>query len=509
MDGTILVGTAPSSFSRQDQSSFTPGILGVNPSTGTQIRLSMGQLLSVPTYIAQAPNEQLYVTDLTAFGSGAVIQIDSNTGQQTLIAKGGFINGPNVLVFMNGFLYVANEGDSSGNVHNIVQINPNTGQQRLITSGGGFSVPTGMAPGPGNNVYVVDEPGNVQGADPGSIWLVDLDTGQQTLVAHGGLLDHPQDVVVDANGNLIVGNTGRAPNYLGSVIRINPQTGVQTVLAWFGNSTGLDSVELAADGTIYVGAISNGVTPGKIYAVDPTTGAQRTISSGRNLSLTEGIRVFHVTAAAAERNTGTPNQRFVQQLYFDLLRRPVDPAGLASWTGWLDRGLSRTQVVTTIQNSAEYHSLVVGDLYQLVLERPVDSLGQATWVNFLSRGGTAAQLEAILLGSDEFFARHGNSDGFLPALYQVLLQRSIDPIGAQFWGQVPRSTASARQAVAAGMLTSVEADRLQVQSLYLEYLHRPADAGGLDIFTTALARGFTSEEVAVILLSSGEYFAGV
>jgi hypothetical protein len=144
-----------------------------------------------------------------------------------------------------------------------------------------------------------------------------------------------------------------------------------------------------------------------------------------------------------------------------------------------------------------------------VLERPVDGLGQATWVSFLSRGGTAAQLEAILLGSDEFFAKHGNSDGFLPALYRVVLQRPIDPSGAQFWGQAPRSTAASRQAVAAGFLTSLEADQLQVESLYLQYLHRPADTGGLDIFTTALARGFTSEQVAVILLSSAEYFAGL
>src|SRR5438876_4898217 len=173
-EGTILVGTGPSLFSGKDQSSFLPGIIAVNPSTGMQIRLSIGQLLALPTYIAQAPNQQLYVSDLKAFGTGAVIQIDPNTGNQTLVSKGGFIDGPNVLVFMNGFLYVANEGDSSGTVHNIVQINPSTGQQRLITDGstGGFTVPVGMAPAPGNNIYVADEPGNVQGTDPGAIWDV-------------------------------------------------------------------------------------------------------------------------------------------------------------------------------------------------------------------------------------------------------------------------------------------------------------------------------------------------
>ena len=62
----------------------------------------------------------------------------------TLPGSGGFIDGPNALVFFKGSLYVSNEGDSSGMVHSIVQINPSTGQQRLITSGGGFTVPVGI-----------------------------------------------------------------------------------------------------------------------------------------------------------------------------------------------------------------------------------------------------------------------------------------------------------------------------------------------------------------------------
>src|SRR6266851_4780363 len=134
-NGTILVATGPSSFSSQNQSSFPIGIIGVNPRNGSQSQISTGGLFSLPTYIAEAPNQQLYVTDLTAFGTGAVIAVDPNTGQQTLVAKGGFINGPNVLVYLNGFLYVASEADSSGTVHNIVQVDPSSGQQRLITDG--------------------------------------------------------------------------------------------------------------------------------------------------------------------------------------------------------------------------------------------------------------------------------------------------------------------------------------------------------------------------------------
>src|SRR5262249_24582091 len=162
-------------------------------------------------------------------------------------------------------------------IHNLVQVDPNTGQQRLITDGGdgGFLVPTGLVPGPGHNVYVADEPGNVDGADLGKLWEVNLDTGLQTLIscnsdAQGMLFDHPLDLGVDPSGNLIVVNTGNGSDaYSGSVLRVNPQTGLQTLLTSFGANSGVDSVDVGPDGTIYVGTISSGSVSGEIYSVDP------------------------------------------------------------------------------------------------------------------------------------------------------------------------------------------------------------------------------------------------
>ncbi|HLJ93885.1 MAG TPA: Ig-like domain repeat protein, partial [Gemmataceae bacterium] len=295
MDGTILVATCPSTFSYQDQSSFPTGIVGVNPSTGAQARISAGGLFSLPTYIEEAPDQGLYVTDLTAFGTGALIRVDPNTGQQGLVAHGGYINGPNAFAFINGCIYVANEGDGSGAVHNLVRINPSTGQQSLITSGGGFTVPTGLAAAPDDNVYVADEPGGYASSDPGGVWEVDVHTGQQTEIAHGGLIDHPVDIAVDPSGNLVVINTGSPlDNVTGSVVRINPQTGVQTLVTSFGPYSGTDSGAVSRDGsTIFVGAIANGSNPGQIIAVNALTGGQTLLGSGGGLSEVEGIRVFN------------------------------------------------------------------------------------------------------------------------------------------------------------------------------------------------------------------------
>src|SRR5438105_4450632 len=128
-DRTILVATAPSPYASVDQSSFPAGIIGVDPSTGSQFPVSVGGWFSLPTYIAEAADQQLFVSDLTALGTGAVIRVDPNTGQQSVVTSGGYINGPNALVFLNGFIYVANEGDGSGNVHNLVRIDPRTGAE--------------------------------------------------------------------------------------------------------------------------------------------------------------------------------------------------------------------------------------------------------------------------------------------------------------------------------------------------------------------------------------------
>ena len=123
-DGTLLVASLRSFYSILDQSAFPTAIVAVDPHTGAQSRISSGGLFSLPTYLALAPNRQLFVSDLTALGTGAILRIDADTGHQDVVASGGFINGPNVLAFINGFLYVADKyeglviiGDGSGKSH--------------------------------------------------------------------------------------------------------------------------------------------------------------------------------------------------------------------------------------------------------------------------------------------------------------------------------------------------------------------------------------------------------
>jgi sugar lactone lactonase YvrE len=365
-DGTLLVCTGPSLFASTDQSSFPIGIVGVDPNAGAQFPVSVnssqdGNLFTTPTYVIEGPDGQLYVTDSQAFDTGAIIRVDPNTGQQFLVTKGQYINGPNTLAWVNGFLYVANEADGSGTVHTIVQVDPNSGAQVLITdgsSGTGFTVPVGMVPGPNNNIYVADEPGGYNGSQPGGVWEVNLTTGQQTLITWGNLIDHPVDMTQDLNGNLIVIGTAVADTSVqqAPIVRVNPADpdpdgSNQTLIYTEGVGIPLDGITVDLNtGIIYTGSISYGTNPAELFAVNPTTQTQTTVTTGRDLSLLESIGVYHpVIQPAALRTPIAPSinpSTFGQSAAFTAT---VSPQTSGSGTLQLTSGLT---VTGTFTNSA-------------------------------------------------------------------------------------------------------------------------------------------------------------
>jgi hypothetical protein len=207
-------------------------------------------------------------------------------------------------------------------------------------------------------------------------------------------------------------------------------------------------------------------------------------------------------------NGPTPNQRYVSQIYLDLLQRSVDPTGLADWSRLLDQAMPRTQFVQLIERSLEYRTDVVQGLYRKVLGRGADPTGLTVWVNYLSQGNTADQLEAAILGSDEYYATAGGgtNTGFVQALYVLVLNRTVDTTGTQAWGQALAQN-TPRSAVAAAILGSIEADTLEVQALYNQLLHRPAESAGLGTWVNALQRGLRREDLLAAIVSSDEYYA--
>jgi hypothetical protein len=308
------------------------------PSIANATRLASGTFFNKPDVLALV-NGELYVANV---GDGSsrvhyIVKVDPNTGTQLgIVSNGdnGTSTGGNTAITLNdtsNLDLASNNGNppspdplkpwrsnqwagwtvkilSGTGAGQFRTVSSNTSTQLTVSSSWttipdasstyeiGFSVPTGMLPGPGNTVYLSDEPGNFSGPDQGSVWKVDLSTGVQTLVStnsptFGNLFNHSVDIAFDLSGNLIVANTG-TPN---GVFRVNPSTGAQSTIP---NGTFsfifTDSVEVGENGHIYVGIVENTTAEGSVYDVTAST----TNSLDNNLSQVGGIRVYHAVQTA-------------------------------------------------------------------------------------------------------------------------------------------------------------------------------------------------------------------
>jgi len=261
----------------------------------------------------------------------------------------------------------------------------------------------------------------------------------------------------------------------------------------------------------------NGIGPGK-YIVGEVA------QTGRRQTAPTPLGAYSVVALSGGNlisldfgNLASSNQSFIYQVYLDLLHRQVDPSGMPFWSGELDQGVSRAQVVQSIENSLEYRTDQVEDLYQSYLGRSADPSGLASSLNLLLTASSYLpsqvlylQLQANILGSAEYYQNRsgGTNSGFLSALYQDVLGRSIDPSGAIAFGAALANGMS-RTLVAKAVLSSVEADQRIVETDYMNYLQRQADPLGMDAWVNLLQQGGGTDTVTAAVIGSDEYFSRV
>jgi len=107
------------------------------------------------------------------------------------------------------------------------------------------------------------------------------------------------------------------------------------------------------------------------------------------------------------------NAGFVQKLFNDILGRSADPAGLASWTSVLDRGIvSRSQLADLVLHSNERNVNEIGDYYQQFLGRAASAAEKQTWATLVDQGYLSLpSVAAAFLASQEFYNRAPNSNG--------------------------------------------------------------------------------------------------
>ncbi|MSU63253.1 MAG: DUF4214 domain-containing protein [Pedosphaera sp.] len=201
-----------------------------------------------------------------------------------------------------------------------------------------------------------------------------------------------------------------------------------------------------------------------------------------------------------------PNDRFLNQIFVDLLGRTIEPGELDTYGALIAKG-SRAQLAAALLASIEYREHLVQLYYQTYLRRTADAATLGAGAKSLASGTTGDQFAASVLGSDEYFTTRGknNNSDFAKALYADLIGRDIDLSNlAQLIASL--SGGATRIQLATQILASVDHRTTHVNGTYQHLLHRAPDPASLNTWVTALGNGTTPEAFLAALVGSDEYY---
>jgi hypothetical protein len=196
-------------------------------------------LLSVGTSHAFAADPYVVYTANQQVNGAVVLRSEPATGATVEISRNGplgtlFQRPYDLAVEADGGLVVADMGTPDKNDGAVIRVDPVTGRQSLVSGrgvgGDNLYDPAGIAIGPGGVLYVLD---TLAGTNSGAVIRVDPNTGAQQVIASNltlpNLFDLPFGIAVDTDGSIVVVNRalgGALPIDCliptGSVIRIDP-----------------------------------------------------------------------------------------------------------------------------------------------------------------------------------------------------------------------------------------------------------------------------------------------
>jgi hypothetical protein len=210
------------------------------------------------------------------------------------------------------------------------------------------------------------------------------------------------------------------------------------------------------------------------------------------------------------------NSFFVDQLYRDVLNTPPDPLTASNWVNALNAGTTtRASVATSFFNDPRFHTngMYLAKLYLGLLQQDPDFAGWSSLFVQMQGGATQAAVLAGFMNSANYQATYGNLTDvdFVTRLYQNILDRAPDPGGLSYWTTellfgVPRA------AVVSGFILSPEfdariRDRATADLLYLVFLRRTGEPGGVNYWTICLDFGVSLTTVVGDFITSPEYLA--
>lgn len=465
-----------------------------NPTIGRVYALDLGGSgTDAATSVAVDPNSIVYIGGST---TSTDFQPTSGIGYQTSKSNSN----------LDGFVLKLNAGGSpawftyfpGGPVNAIAQFQ---GQFAYVTGQTSGSIPTtGTAYQPSS------------GANHAFFARFDTNANLTSALTYASYLggstqDAGLAISVPGNGRAYVGGWTTSPNF--------PVVGSPTVqtsftpnvkngfLAYF--DPGLSASASLPYSTLIGTSLSTMVT-GVSAAVsgEASVSATSTDSNGNNA----GGYAFKVGSRIWDKTF------FTTQQYADLLDRPPDASGLSYWVNGLNNGLPRENLAASFFTSPEFsvNGLNLIKFYIAVFRRDPDFGG---WKNYFDQLIAGRSLDSILnefLASAEFQNTYGtlSNQAFVNLIYQNVLGRSPDPNGNNYYVGALNSGSLTRSQIMGQFIASAEFNsavraRAYADLLYMGFLRRSPDAGGLAFYTNVLGDPNNLPGAIADFITSPEY----
>ncbi len=271
---------------------------------------------------------------------------------------------------------------------------------------------------------------------------------------------------------------------------------------------------LAAGSTAWVDLAEGGSYSGTLGAT-LTVSAPTAAMSGDQFRCVTTSAVGSATSAPATLTViPAAELAFLQQLFLDVLGRPIDSGAISSYGAALAGGCSQAAVLGDLLGSAEYQQRQIEPairLYYAALGRPPDIDGLRTWAGALQAGAiTLAGAGDQFAGSAEFLQDYGslNDTQFVQQIYVNALGRQADVSGLAGW-LAQLNAGGARGAVLTGISESSEsqtklANPVEVARLFYLLLQRMPTTAEFQTWLGFLRGDDQTDD----LLAQG-YFAGL
>ena len=221
------------------------------------------------------------------------------------------------------------------------------------------------------------------------------------------------------------------------------------------------------------------------------------------LALSAGLApVAHATTETLE----TRIDRYVTQVYSDLVGHAPDAASLLTWETALVNGTPRINLANALTAGTEYRRRLINATYEHYLGRAANSTELTTWLSKLDGGYTIQQVESGVVTSAEYYTKAGGTGRkWVARLYVDILGRAASSSEINYWTNQLAKGAT-RDRVAMSLLLSTEHLSGVVDTQYRAFLDRAVDDPARTTWVSALQAGMRIETLTGGIVASDEYY---